>query len=110
MSTSPIDLLMTFPITGKAVSSVLAQFPSDLIWVLEDIEALASAPSQTLKQLIAQANRDKVSVSTASLCEALKTADQIVTLRASLRDNEETVVLVEDGDLFSLAVSSRKIG
>jgi hypothetical protein len=48
------------------------------------------------------------SLSTTELCVALRSADQIVNLKVRLRDSPETVVLVEDGDLFSMAISSAR--
>ena len=108
MKSTVLTDLMRFPLTGVAVSEFIRLFPSDMTWLVQDLESLASHPSSALKSLLQEvAAKSFVELSTTQLCAALECIDQIVNLTAKVQGNDEMGIFIEDGDILTMVVTSR---
>jgi hypothetical protein len=97
-----IDLLKDFPISGAALSAALEMAaPPQAQWILSDIETLTNASAEKLGTLWSQVNQGPVELQTKELCEALKLAEQVVTLDLRSKSEPSIHLYIEDGELMS---------
>jgi hypothetical protein len=88
---------LNYPIDGPAVCRALQDAAGfDEQWIIRSIETLTSRDSLRLGDLWRQSNEADVIISTRELCEALKDADQVITLDIYLRSNKSIELLIED--------------